>query len=321
MNLIIWLFGVILYFLSLCTASAEPVQIDAKQISQFLPDSNQTQFGKLTFLGGLELSSTHKHFGGISAARFDKAGRLIMITDKARVIMANLRRHDEKPIRLTKASITRLKNPNGRTITGAGQKDSESLEIIGSSYLIGFERNDRVLRFNRKGTILTGDRTFDVDLNNEDFPNNRGAEALAYSQQTNKLYVITEMAMDDHGNNKGYMIKDGNVVQKFAIKNSDGFSPTDAAFLDDGSMLLLERYYSPFTGVFMQMRRLSADTLNGDNPFDGELLIEANRHYEIDNMEALAVSRMADGATRLTIISDDNFANDQRTLLLEFKLN
>ena len=43
--------------------------------------------------------------------------------------------------------------------------------------------------------------------------------------------------------------------------------------------------------------------------------------YTIDNMEGIAVSRSADGETRLTLISDDNFRRDmQRTLLLQFAL-
>ena len=41
---------------------------------------------------------------------------------------------------------------------------------------------------------------------------------------------------------------------------------------------------------------------------------------QIDNMEALSVHRTADGALVLTLISDDNFSQLQRTLLLQFTL-
>ena len=37
-------------------------------------------------------------------------------------------------------------------------------------------------------------------------------------------------------------------------------------------------------------------------------------------MEAIAISPMDGGAWRLTLVSDDNFSNSQRTLLLEFEL-
>ena len=311
------------YLLVLATATpslAEPLAISAKPITQFLPDSNQTKFGKLEFLGGLELTSDHEQFGGISGARYDADGRLVMLTDKARVIIADLIRKDNKPAKLEHASVTRLKAANGKTITGAQDKDSESLEIIGSDYFVGFERNDRLLRFRRSGSTFTADQQYMVDFTPEVFPNNRGAEALAYRQQTKQLIVITEMAMDENGNHKGYVISDGAIKRKLTIKNRDGFSPTDAAFLPDGSLLLLERYYSPLTGVFMQIRRIAADTLDKTTPLDGEILIEANRHFQIDNMEALALSNLPDGSIRLTMLSDDNFSDNQRTLLLEFRL-
>jgi hypothetical protein len=51
---------------------------------------------------------------------------------------------------------------------------------------------------------------------------------------------------------------------------------------------------------------------------DGPPLIFADMAYQIDNMEGLAVHRAGDGATVLTLISDDNFSPLQRTVLLQF---
>ena len=52
----------------------------------------------------------------------------------------------------------------------------------------------------------------------------------------------------------------------------------------------------------------------------GETLFEADRNYNIDNMEGLAVHRAANGDTVLTLLSDDNFNPLQRTLLMQFTL-
>jgi hypothetical protein len=41
---------------------------------------------------------------------------------------------------------------------------------------------------------------------------------------------------------------------------------------------------------------------------------------DIDNMEALAVHPGPDGNTRITIVSDNNFNDWERNLLLEFSL-
>jgi hypothetical protein len=50
------------------------------------------------------------------------------------------------------------------------------------------------------------------------------------------------------------------------------------------------------------------------------VLVEADMSYQIDNLEGLSVHRAANGDVVLTLISDDNFAFYQRTLLLQFTL-
>ena len=51
----------------------------------------------------------------------------------------------------------------------------------------------------------------------------------------------------------------------------------------------------------------------------GPVLFESEGSYELDNTEGLAVHRQ-DGATILSLISDDNFSSFQRTVLVEFAL-
>lgn len=48
------------------------------------------------------------------------------------------------------------------------------------------------------------------------------------------------------------------------------------------------------------------------------MLIEAGPSYEIDNMEALAITRNEKGETIFTLLSDNNFNGFQRTILLRF---
>jgi hypothetical protein len=55
---------------------------------------------------------------------------------------------------------------------------------------------------------------------------------------------------------------------------------------------------------------------------DGEVLLDADMTAEIDNMEALALSRNARGQTVMTLMSDNNFNGLlQRSLLLQFTLS
>src|SRR5262249_25048263 len=62
------------------------IEIPARPILAFDPrESQRTQFGPLTFRGGLSLSSSHQHFGGISAIRVAADGaRFLGISDKGR---------------------------------------------------------------------------------------------------------------------------------------------------------------------------------------------------------------------------------------------
>jgi hypothetical protein len=71
----------------------------------------------------------------------------------------------------------------------------------------------------------------------------------------------------------------------------------------------------------MRLRLLPAADVKPGTVLDGEVLLEADIGYEIDNMEGLAVHRGPRGETVLTLISDNNFNNFlQRTLLVQFEL-
>ena len=51
------------------------------------------------------------------------------------------------------------------------------------------------------------------------------------------------------------------------------------------------------------------------------MLLEADMSYQIDNMEAMDVWTRADGATMVSLMSDDNHSILQRNLYLEFVLH
>ncbi len=72
----------------------------------------------------------------------------------------------------------------------------------------------------------------------------------------------------------------------------------------------------------MRLRYLRGADIKPGAVVDGEVLLQANMGYEIDNMEGLAVHKDARGDTVVTLVSDDNFNHMlQRTLLLQFTLH
>ena len=56
---------------------------------------------------------------------------------------------------------------------------------------------------------------------------------------------------------------------------------------------------------------------------EGELLIDANMRYNIDNMEGISAHQNNKGENIITLMSDNNFNRSglQRTILIQFKLD
>ncbi|MGN6584071.1 MAG: esterase-like activity of phytase family protein, partial [Rhizobiaceae bacterium] len=63
------------------------------------------------------------------------------------------------------------------------------------------------------------------------------------------------------------------------------------------------------------------DTIRPGRIADGPVLLRADMAYQIDNMEGLDIWRRQDGATMISIVSDDNQSILQRNLYLEFRLD
>jgi len=73
-------------------------------------------------------------------------------------------------------------------------------------------------------------------------------------------------------------------------------------------------------GQFRVHRRLRQADIRPGALVDGPTVIETGVRFEIDNMEAISVTRSRSGETVLTLMSDNNFSAIQRTLLLQFTL-
>lgn len=305
------------------TAHAKDINITSKPIESFILDKpEQTQFGNLEFIGGLELTSTSDNFGGLSGLRLGKDGQtLFAVTDQGHFLKADIKRNEDGSLSgLENADLSRLRDRKGERIKGKKNADAEALEISGSQFLVGFERNHRIDFFNlAKSKLRADERTKPLSFRQFDFPNNKGPEAVALSPVTNELFVFAEYALDENDHHRGFIV-DGKTMQPISVSLTVGYSLTDAHFLENGDLLMLERFYTPFTGQAMRIRKFERTSLKANALLEGEIIMQATSQMEIDNMEGLALSKMADGSTRVTMISDDNFSRNQRTVLLEFKL-
>ena len=306
--------------------SEQSFAVDARPIAYFRIGSKETRFGPLEFVGGLEMTSRQRDFGAISSFRFlDSDGRFMGVADTGFWFFGRLL-HDEKglPASISDFSMMPMVDASGTPIREKWFTDAESIALDGDEAVVGFERNHRIARFRiEPGGMGAATAVMDFIVPTYELRSNRGFETLTRAPQDSALagalVAGTERSMDGQGNIFA-VILEGPHRGIFTIPRRDDFDITDGAFLPNGDLLLLERRFSMSTGVAMRLRRLPADTIRPGMIADGPVLLHADMGYQIDNMEALDVWERADGATMVSIMSDDNHSLLQRNLYLEFRL-
>ena len=307
-----------------------PIDVTVRPIAHFALASSETHFGELEFLGGLQLSSTDKHFGSLSGLDFAADGHtLFAVADTGYWFTARLDETDGRPVGLTRPMLAPMLDAHGRPFTRKVAADAEALRIVSrngrETAYVSFEQKPAVARFTAAPDLAAA-RRHDLRLPKfvDHLSANKGLEALAVAPADGPLagamVAIAERSLDRAGNHRGFIL-DGRHAGTFALKRTEPFDVTDAAFLPDGDLLVLERRFS-FTGGFgMRMRRIPAAAIRPGATVDGPVLMTADMGDQIDNMEGLAVRSNDRGQTILTLVSDDNGNTFlQRTILLQFAL-
>lgn len=280
----------------------------------------------LSFLGGIELSSSEPLFGAFSSIRFRDEQSFLGVFDTGYWIEGRILRDAEgRLVGLEAIRLAPLLDASGRESPSKYLVDAESLALDGERAFVGFEQRHRVVTYaplaDLGKALPSAPLAFPFDL--DILHSNGGFESLVIapkgSQIEGGLVAITEKSFDENGNIYAAIVG-GPLAGEFRVRPHDEFEITDATFLPDGDLLLLERRFSIATGVGMRLRRLEGASIRPGAVVDGEILFEANYRSQIDNMEGLDAIPAADGSVRLIVVSDDNHSILQRTLMLEFRL-
>ncbi len=289
--------------------------------------SDERRFGELTFRSGLVLTSDVAAFGGLSALWRDPNGRgLVAVSDHGQWLTAEVETRDGILAGLGSAVLAPILDQDGGPLRRTPAYDTEGLAIADGIAFVGIERVHEVRRF---AWAQDGVRARGVPLampaETRDLPANGSFEAVAVAPPGHALAgavvaIAEEARRGPDAPTRGWVLT-GPERFAFDVARSEDFDITDAAFLPSGELLLLERRYTPVSGAACRMRRLPPDALRPGATLDGRIVFEADRRYEIDNMEGLALHRdTATGDMIVTLVSDDNFSPVQRTLLLEFTI-
>jgi hypothetical protein len=304
-----------------------PVRIDvrARSIGGFDPrDPSRRRFGQLEFRGGLELTSSYKEFGGLSAIRVGPDGaRFLALTDLGRWLRGRIAYQGTRPTGIADAEMAPILGFDGRPLAAHRWYDTESIAEDNGILYVGIERVQQIVRFDfaRHGLLARG-QAIPVPPAFKQLPSNGSLEALEFVPKglplAGTLIAISERGYDAAGNLRAFLIG-GPSPGTFAVKRSEGFDVSDCA-LWSGELFVLERYASLMRGLAMRIRRIPLAGIKPGALVDGPVVMSADMGYQIDNMEGLSVHRGATGDAVLTLVSDDNFSPIQRTILLQFAL-
>ncbi|KQY34281.1 hypothetical protein ASD32_23260 [Rhizobium sp. Root483D2] len=306
-------------------APSETVPVKSRQIENFKIGSDQKRFGKLEFIGGIEMSSSNALLGAISSIRFRPDRKsFLAIMDTGHWVEGEIRRDQEGKLSGTSdLTVTSMIDANGRSEQVKERMDCEGVALRNGEVLASYEGLHRVDVYPDPGFAQSGPlATLPLLIPVTSLRGNRGLETIAVSPKDSPLAggvtVVSELSFDANGNLLAAVL-DGPRKGIFGVVRKGAFAVTDGAFLPNGDLLILERRFSFAEGIGMQIRRIKGDAIKPGAVVDGDILLNADMGYQIDNMEGLDVI-VEPGDTRLILVPDDNHSILERNLMLEFRL-
>ncbi len=310
-------------------ARAEGETVTSLPISTFMSAAVGERVQGLVWRGGIEMQSQADTFGGLSGFGFTGPdNKLVMVSDRGNFVSGQLL-YDEaaRPAGLIGVRIEPIQNSKGTDLPRAYTRDAEALTVIvrngaPTAVRIGFENLTRVADFALvDGRPQGAAREVTIPKWLSDTRTNETLEAVCIAPDTSPVagstLLLTEGIIDDDGQHSAYLLG-RNDKGPLSYISGDGTNPTDCAFMPNGDLLVLERGIALFAFQMRLVRIAAADVKPGAH-LQGEVLLRATGG-DIDNMEALAIHPGPDGTTRITLGSDNNFNDWERSLLLEFSL-
>ena len=292
-------------------AGPTPVSINARVLPLLENDHNVFIAGSLRYVAGWALTSDDPHFGGFSGLVVTPDSHLVAISDRGDWLNAKLDLGGGVPLT---DGVMRPFSKEARK-RGKASYDAESVIAYRDGYLVSFEFNHRFEYVKPDGSNRISPLTGLVDFSG--VSDNSGVEAITLVGEN--LFALPERGVDTTGRLHGWLISEGG-AEDIYFRPPVNYSPTDAATMKNGDVLVLLRRYSPLDGVSAKLVRIRAANIRPGATLEGEELLHLDPPYTVDNMEGLDVTERDGEAPLIVMMSDDNFRKSQRTLLLVFRL-
>lgn len=283
------------------------IAIEAASVPLDPADPSRQMIDGFRYAGGLALtSSVTSRLHGLSDLWIAPDGTFVSPTDDGDIVTGRiLLGPDERLIGVGEAALKPLLGPDGQPLQGKREGDAEGLtRLADGRLLISFERDHRIWVYDEAGRPSPAEAP-PVALGEND-----GIEGLAAAPGAGGLYFV---GLEPGGIwmcrlYTGCDELDGLPTPPPGYRLSAlGVGPT-------GELLILHHSFIPGIGSRIIL------TIVGDPFFDRAVIgrLAMGPSTTVDNLEGVAVAPRADGTWRLYLLSDDNFNDKQRTILLAF---
>lgn len=293
-----------------------PQKDDFRPILRLVPvEAGQARAGELAIEGVWELRSANSHFGSYSALLALPDGRLLAASDRGRFLRFAPPGAAPRP-------------PEFGAIGGdvADDKRAVDAEALASDparnrFWVAFEGRNSIVRFGPG--LVEGEGVAPSAMRG--WSSNSGPESLARLSD-GRFLVIEEGRPGWSRQTNTALLFAGDPVEGgestvFRYAPPEGYRPVDAAPLPDGRVLILHRKVTLGLPYAFAMRIAVADphTIRAGEVWRGREIAAIAAPLPSDNFEGIATVPHADGSITVWLISDDNQAALQRTLLYRLR--
>ncbi len=264
--------------------------------------------GEAEFVGAWTFHPKKEWQGGFSGIDSPDGRRFALTSDQGYFVIGRFRREGGRIAGFDQFRVHEQKRPKG--LFRKADRDAEGLVWDGGTLFVSRERVHEVWRFDSPGAVPA------ILPRHPDFVGFRFNESMEALAQTADGVLLTLPERPHHGVFPLYRFEAGAWRRSAMIPASDGFRAVGADVGPDGWLYLLERRYRI---PFFFSSRVRRFRLEGDEIMREEtLLVSAPGQH--DNLEGLTVWQEPGGDVRLTMVSDDNFLQIQKTEFVEYRV-
>lgn len=289
---------------------ADPVDIKVIEAERGSAEARDLNLTGMSLTGAWHLEAKGG-FGGLSGLATMRSGSLLAIADNGKFVWISIDPETGAPDGI--GSMAYMHDGEGNVWSNKLAADAEGLAFRDGLAFVSFERDHRVEAYDLEGCGAAARAALvarlDTVVDGNVLGDNLGPEALALAGDQLAL------GFENYGSGGspiGGLNLDGTLLEVRRTRQKALYFLTGMDQKEDLSAMIF-RAYDPVRGArgIVQVKTTS------------ETIAEAALKSPLptDNYEGIAIGKAPSGATRIWLISDDNFSNNQRTLLLALDLD